>query len=504
MNRGSSYGQILRATSIIGGATVVRILVGLLRTKAAALLLGPAGLGLIGLFQSVVDTAASLSSLGFGTVGTRQIAEANASDDRKRIVIARRALSLGTFALALFGGYAVFLLRNVLATTIIHDAAMAKSIGWLAVGVVLTVAASSQSALLNGLQRIGDIARISVASAILSTSLGLAALYFWRERGVVAFIVAAPFSSFLLGHFYVSKLPRTERTEEPTFAALLPQWHALARLGLPFMLAGTVVTLGMLAVRSLIQKELGPAPLGQFQASWMISMTYIGFILTAMGTDYYPRLTAAITDRKNANQLVNEQTEVAVLLAGPIFLAMLGLAPLVVRLLYSSAFGEAATILRWQVLGDALKIASWPLSYILLAAGAGRTFLLAESLSISVFLTATYVGLPLVGIQATGISFLCMYTAYLPVVYWLAKRRTGFSWTARVRRDLVSLIASLVFVFLMATWHTFAGALSGCFLAMLFATKTLARFAKKASPGSRLAGLMEKFDMILRRMGIKI
>jgi len=67
-------------------------------------------------------------------------------------------------------------------------------------------------------------------------------------------------------------------------------------------------------------------------------MTYLGFVLGAMATDYYPRLTAAISDTATATRLVNEQTEVALLLCAPVLLAMLGLAPWVIHLLYSAEF----------------------------------------------------------------------------------------------------------------------------------------------------------------------
>ena len=40
MSEGSSYKQILRSSSIIGGASVVNILVSLERTKVAAFVLG--------------------------------------------------------------------------------------------------------------------------------------------------------------------------------------------------------------------------------------------------------------------------------------------------------------------------------------------------------------------------------------------------------------------------------------------------------------------------------
>jgi O-antigen/teichoic acid export membrane protein len=60
----ATYRQILRSSSIIGGASFVGVLVALLRIKAAAILLGPAGVGLIGLLQSLMATAASVSALG--------------------------------------------------------------------------------------------------------------------------------------------------------------------------------------------------------------------------------------------------------------------------------------------------------------------------------------------------------------------------------------------------------------------------------------------------------
>ena len=44
VSEGSSYKQILRSSSIIGGASVVNILIGLLRTKVVAVVLGTAGL----------------------------------------------------------------------------------------------------------------------------------------------------------------------------------------------------------------------------------------------------------------------------------------------------------------------------------------------------------------------------------------------------------------------------------------------------------------------------
>lgn len=89
-----------------------------------------------------------------------------------------------------------------------------------------------------------------------------------------------------------------------------------------------------------------------------------------------------------------------------------------------------------------LKIASWPLGFILLAAGAGRTYVVAEWSAAIVFAAATGILLPLLGIAATGVAFLTMYGVYLVLVYTLARRRTGFRW----RRSVLAL-AFVVFLF---------------------------------------------------------
>jgi PST family polysaccharide transporter len=268
------------------------------------------------------------------------------------------------------------------------------------------------------------------------------------------------------------------------------------------MVAGLAGTIGQLAVRTLVQRELGAVSLGHFQAAWMISMTYIGFVLSAMGTDYYPRLTASIHDCAITNRIVNEQTEIALLLAAPVLLAMLGLAPMVIQVLYSSSFIDAVAILRWQILGDVLKVASWPLGYIMLAAGDGRAFVLAESVCMAVFVGLTWVGLPLFGIEATGIAFLSMYIIYLPAVHWLGRRRTGFRWSPEVRRQLAFLAAGAIAIAAAAHWSGVAGITAGLLGGSVASWYAMSRLASVTGAGGtlgKIAGLSRRLLLQPRR-----
>jgi len=439
----ASYRRILKSTSIIGGASFINTAIGILRTKVLAVLLGPSGVGLAGLLGGLMGTASTIATMGLGPVGTRQIAEAYSKEDEHTIVVARRAMFWGTMFLACLGGLAVWSLRHLLAVKGMGNPAYTGAVGWLAVGVALSVAGASQAALIQGMRRIGDIARLNVIGSVVSTVLGIAMLWRWGKAGIVAYVLIVPLVSFVLGHYYVSKLPKVS-AQRVTLSELAGEWKMLLHLGLAMVAAGLVQQFAQLWIRIDIARVLGDQSLGQYQAAWTISMQYVGFVLAAMGTDYYPRLTGVIHDREAAGQLVNEQTEIAILLSAPVFIGMMAMAPWVIRLLYASSFAPAVDILRWQILGDVLKVVSWPLGFIVLAAGDGKTFFWAECAG-WVVTTGLIAGLmPVYGIQISGIAYLAMYAFYLPLIYWIAHRRIGMRWSASVMRlSMISFVACL-------------------------------------------------------------
>lgn len=482
---GSSYRTILRSSSILGGAQVINIAVGLVKMKVVAVLLGPEGVGFIGLYQSLIQTGASIASLGVGTVGTRQIATAHAEGGEEAVGRIRRALFWGTMLLALIGAALFWLASGWIARVVLADATLAPDVAWLSLGVALTVAAGSQGALLTGLRRVSDLARINVGAGIIGVALGILALWLWGAQGLITLVLIAPISTFLLGHLYVLRLgpPAGSPSRLPEMAG---EWRAMATLGFAFMLSSIITALGHLAARTLVQRELGAEALGQFQAAWAIGITYLSFALNAMGTDYYPRLTAAIRDPATATRLVNEQTEVALLLCAPVLLAILSLAPWVVQLLYSADFGPAVEILRWQLLGDMLKVISWPLGFVIVASGAGKTFVVTESLGVAVFVFGVLIGLPILGVTATGVAFFALYITHLPLVWWLGRRMIDFRWNRAVKAQALAVVGAVVAVDITARWSEIGGAALGIALAATTGLWAVMRLSSMAGASGRL------------------
>jgi len=490
----ASYHRILKSTSIIGGASFANIVIGILRTKVLAVLLGPAGVGLTSLYTSLIATASSFASMGVGTVGTRQIAEACSKDDARSLAVVRRAMFWDTMFLASIGALAVWSLRTMLAARVLGNASDSVLVGWLSLGVALSVAGASQGALIQGMRRIGDIARLSVLGSLFNTILGIGLLWRWGKEGLVAYVLVGPLVSFVLGHLYVSRLPKV-RAEAITLKELTHEWTTLLRFGLAFVGAGLVGSLTQLWIRVDVARVLGAGPLGQYQAAWMISMQYVAFVLTAMGADYYPRLTSVVHDFKAAVRLVNEQTEIAMLLSAPVLIAMMALAPWIIHLLYASSFTPAIEILRWQVLGDVLKVASWPLGFVILAAGDGKAYFWCETAT-SILPAVLIAGLaPLMGLRITGVSYLAMYGFCLPLVYWLARQRIEFHWTKPVFHLLVVTFTLCAGVGIISSITRWGGVLGG-FAALAFAVFSLGRLTEM----SNLSGPAERIGKMARRL----
>ena len=222
----------------------------------------------------------------------------------------------------------------------------------------------------------------------------------------------------------------------------------LLRLGAVFMASGLLTAGAAYAIRIIVLKYDGVVAAGFYQAAWALAGLYAGFILQAMGTDFYPRLTAVSNDNAACNRLVNEQAQVSILLAGPGLLATLTAAPLVMTLFYSAEFLPAVDLARWICLGMMLRIVAWPMGYIIVAKGASKMFFWTEVAATIVHVGLAAMLVPLVGPAGAGIAFCGLYVWHTGLVYWLTRRLSGFRWTPINARLSIGFLVAASLVFL--------------------------------------------------------
>jgi PST family polysaccharide transporter len=218
----------------------------------------------------------------------------------------------------------------------------------------------------------------------------------------------------------------------------------MLKLGLFTVVAGFITTATMYLVRIFISQKMNIDAVGIFQAAWTLSTLYIGLVLDAMATDYFPRLSEVNQDNSSLKKLVNEQTEVALVIAIPLITGMLVFLPFIVRLFYSAKFEAAIPILDWQLLGVFLRLIGWPMGFVILAKAKGKIFVFTQFFWNLLFGGFIFFGWRSFQLEITGIAFFLAYLLGVPLNFFILKKIIGFHWT---NKTVQMMIFSSLFVF---------------------------------------------------------
>lgn len=438
---GHTYIQILKSTVLIGSSSVVTMGFAIIRNKAMAMLLGPEGVGLLGIYSSIADIAQTVAGLGIQSSGVRQIAEAVGTGDAGKIARTASVLQRTSIALGIAGTIMLAALAFPVAWFTFGDHQHVVGVALLSLAILFRLASAGQTALIQGLRQISTLARINVLAAFFATVTTIPLVYFFGSEGIVPSLVAAAAATLLTSWWYSRQmLQNTQNLSAPQFRQELA---GLVRLGFVFMISGLLTLGSAYVVRIIVLQQGGVMAAGLYQAAWALGSLYAGFILQAMGTDFYPRLTAIAGDHVACNRLVNEQARVSILLAGPGVLATLTFAPFVMWLFYSPEFYAAADLLRWICLGMLLRIIAWPMGYIVLAKGEETIFFWTEVAATAVHIGLAWLLVSKFGLAGSAAAFFGLYLWHSVLIYVFARKLTGFRWSAENRSiGLIFLVSS--------------------------------------------------------------
>lgn len=220
---------------------------------------------------------------------------------------------------------------------------------------------------------------------------------------------------------------------------------------------------------------------------------FAGFILTAMGTDFFPRLTAVAQDNRELNRLVNEQTEIGILIALPGLLGTLTFAPWLMHLFYTAKFLPGAELLPWFVLGVFGRVISWPLGYIQLAKGASRWFAATETAFAVLQFVAAMVLLRWMGLPGVALAFALVYLCYPAGMLWVTGRLSEFRWSPAVIRLLAGSGGLIAGGFAAEQWLPEAGKLiAGGLITLASGVVCLRGLARRLGPEHRLVRMLDR------------
>jgi PST family polysaccharide transporter len=493
-----TYGQILKSTVLVGGATVVGIVIRIVRTKAMALLLGPAGFGLFGLYGTIESLAENIAGVGVSSSGVRQIAAAVGSGDSKKIARTVAVLRRTSIALGILGALFLIVLSRPISVLTFGGSRQSSSICLLSLAVVFQLISYGQDALIQGMRRISDLAEMSVLGAIIATVVSVPIVYIFRSDGVVLSLVIVAAMTVLTSWLY------SRRVRIPTLSItsleVFEEAKSLLKLGSVFMMGALLLTGVAYFVRTLILHRSGLEAAGLYQSAWTAGGLYVGLIIQAMAADFYPRLSASAGDDSLCNRLVNEQARVGLLLACPGVIATLSLAPIVTVLLYSAKFNPAVDVLRWIALGTTVQVITWPMGFIVVAKNCKRTFFWCELVCAGVYAFLAWLCVDRYGLIGAGFAFFAYCVFHGLLHYPIVRSISGFRWSKQnIEEGLVFsvLIAAVYWSLQVVPLWIAAGV--GTLVAIasgVYSVRVLVRLAPSGKIPKSIGKLMAKLRLV--------
>ena len=400
----SDYKGIFKSTFLFSFVQIVNIVTKVAVNKVVAIVLGAEGLGIISLYNSAINMLKSGCGLGIKQSAVRDVAEANEEKDLKRISVIIAVTNKIVFFTALLG----------LAVTIIGSPLLSKySFGStkfkipfiiLSVAVALNIYAEGQMAIITGMRKLRDLAKVNIIGSVVGLVSSVPFYFFFGKDGIVPSLIVAALCLFVVTKFYVRKIKveQVRLTLSETFQKAKP----MVQMGSVLMLAGFAGLAFDLLVSSFIRYEGGFETVGYFQAGSTIITGYFGIVLTAMTTDYYPRICGVNKDNEALNMELNKQVAAGIILIFPLAVCFVYLAPLFISFLYSDDFAVSSQYTDYAIFGTILIVASNCMGMIFMAKMASKLYL---TLVLMALIAQLCLYVPLYhfwGLQGLGISYI--------------------------------------------------------------------------------------------------
>jgi len=421
----ASYRQIMKATSIFGGVQVFNILISIVRSKFVAVLLGPSGMGIMGLLTATTGMIGSLVNFGLGTSAVKDIAAAFGTNDVKRISLVVGVVRRLVWITGLMGLVSTAILSPWLSQITFGNKDYSLAFIWLSVTLLLNQLSSGQLVLLQGMRKLKHLAKANLSGSFIGLFVTLPLYYLWGIDGIVPGIIGTSLLSLFMSWYFSGKI-KIERTALST-SQTLAEGRSMLQLGFLISLSMLFSLASSYLLRIFISHTGGIEQVGLYNAGFVIINTYVGLVFNAMGTDYYPRLSAVAHDNKLCNKTINQQAEIAILILAPILIAFLIFINWLIILLYSNQFIAVTGMIYWAALGIFFKATSWSVAYIFLAKGANKIFFWTELMGNFLLLVFNVLGYHWGGLTGLGHSFALYFLFYMIQIYWISKIKFQFA-----------------------------------------------------------------------------
>lgn len=447
LEQGGSYGQIVKSSSVMAGSASVTMFMALARIKFAALFMGSGGVGLLATLTNLQTLISTIAGLGLQTSAVREIAAASGKDDLASAALQVQVLRKISILTGISGMAFTFVFGGFISLVTFGTMSYTFDVCLLGVAVFLLNVSGAHLATIQGMRKITSLAKVNALSALFATALTLSLYYFFGARAIAPSLVGVATCQFLFAFLFVKKIELI--VPNISWKDAINNAGPMIKLGFALMWSSVIAQLSTYLLTAYITLTQGLESTGIYSAALMLSGASVGFVLLAMSADYYPRLASLSMQRNNMRALINQQTEIGLLLSVPCLIAIMAFADVAMIVFYSEDLVRGASLLIWFVLGGFIRVITWPLGFAVLALGRKKMYALIETLfnlgSLFIIISAIH----FFGLEAGAISYVMCYLFYGVAIYLVVHNLVDMNWSRAVVKLIV--LHSMILFFLLSS-----------------------------------------------------
>lgn len=420
--------DVARSVGLLGFQRLAVAALGVARAKIAAILLGPAGMGILAQAIGLQDLMRSLAMLGTPNAFVKLVAQHRGEGDLRALERLLSTAFLCFTGLAAAIAVLCILGARPIAERVLGDPARADLVLAVALSLLFLVPVALISRVFAGLLDYRCYALFAIAKA--GTWLGATALlaYFFGVAGAVWALVLVDGTALLAGAVLlyrraVRPLGLDLRLRAPDRDA----FRRLLRLASALAVTSFAATGAALLVRSAIVRSQGAHENGLYQVAWQVGQNYLAFLGAALWTYGMPRIATQLDDPRAVTATQNQFLRIALLVLAPGIVVLLATRESWIPILFSREFLGASGMLCWQLMGELLAMLRQSMNISLLP---------RERLGFLVFQGVLYWGswaaislalLGRLGGSAAALGYLLANGGMLLVTYAYHRRVLGFA-----------------------------------------------------------------------------
>jgi O-antigen/teichoic acid export membrane protein len=393
----------------------------------------------------------TISDFGLSVLVTRESAR---HPERAGMLLGASTL----MRILVLGGIAPFAVLYVLGGLAWFDLSSVSA--WAIVVMMLSIVPGSYgeavNSIYNGRERMELPAILNIFTNLSRFGLGLAALF--AGYGVVGLAVAALAATCLSAGAYHVSLRHIQIWPEWRLSREQIRWFA--QVSWPLLLNALLLNLFFRVDVFVIQAAQGDSALGIYDAAYKYVNMLI--ILPAYFTlAIFPILSRfAIDSRSQLLEAFRHASRFLLIIAWPITIATLALAPWMIRVLGGEQFlPESADVLRVIIWFLPLSFVNGVIQYTLIAANQQRTISGAFGLAVGFNFVANLVLVPIYGyMAAAAITIATEFVLFAPLAIAMRRHVGDAGWMSLFGPPTVAGIAmGAVAAFLIPVWGTVIG-----------------------------------------------